>query len=515
MGSYDCLLIFPYFLRNDPTQKAQRSPLPPLGLMYIASSLREEGYKVSILDCTFMKPEEAEMVINHTPASYVGFYNAITMTENMLSLAKLAKERDLTVILGGPDPSLDPVKYLKHEEIDYVVVGEGEKVMVDLIRNLDRGSELMSIRGLAYRVGKERMVFTGSPIPIRDLDSLPFPARDLVDNESYKNVWIEDHGYTLASMFTGRGCPYACSFCSEPIGPFGRRYTARSPENIVDELEEVERKWRYDHVWMVDDVFTVNKKITRKVCELILERGINITWSCFTRADLVDQELLNFMYKAGCRLIYYGVESGSKKILDMMNRQMRLEKLIQGLKMTRRARIGIHAFFQIGFPGETYRTIKDTINLLKDVMPDTFSFTMSYPLPGTQLHAQVKAFIREMKEWRRPLENRSVFVTDISEGALRFAAWKASNEYYIYRRARAGQKAFKLIQPLFAKVTDGIMWLAIPRKEKSFWDDRWPRGSRSFLNDRCFLVKRPFPTLVNIRDGREEALTKPLPITSR
>jgi anaerobic magnesium-protoporphyrin IX monomethyl ester cyclase len=498
----DVVLIFPYYMSLDPTQRKQRSPLPPLGLMYIASSLRAAGYRVQILDCTFMKPRDAERELRLLSPNYVGVYTSITLTEHGFRLSRLAKEIGATVIHGGPDISIDPTKYLASGLVDYGVIGEGEDTIVELLGALERKGDVSGVRGVAYLEGADRMRYTGFRPPTREPDRFPHPARDLIDNRRYQEVWREDHGYTLATVFTARGCPYGCFFCTSPVAPYGRRYAGRSPLDVVEELEEVVYKWGYQAVWFVDDVFTVQRKRTLELCRLIRERGIDVQWSCFTRADLVDQELLYEMRRAGCRLIFYGAESGSQKILDMMNRQMRVEQVLRAAAMTRKAGIGIHAFFQIGYPGETYETILETIRFLKRLMPDTFSFTMTYPLAGTELYARVSPYLSRTREWRRPLENRQMFRTDIPEAALKFAVWKASLEFYAYRRATAGQLPFRIIEPIFRRLTDLILKAIVPPKKQSIWERHWPRGFISPPTEKCFVVKAKMPILVQIERRR-------------
>jgi anaerobic magnesium-protoporphyrin IX monomethyl ester cyclase len=459
----DCLLVFPYMLQEDSTQKNQRSPYPPLGLMYVAASLRNANYEVKILDCTFMTDrEEAEASIRTTDARYVGIHSMVTLTRTAIALAKTAKSAGKIVIYGGPDPSTAPEKYLKRGFGDYVVMGEGEKTAVELLQALDRGETTRGIKGLAFLTGDGSMTITTPRELEQDLNSIPLPARDLVDNERYKEVWRADHGYALTSIMTTRGCPYGCFFCSEKL-VFGRRYTLRSAENVLAELIQVVRQLGYDRVWFADDIFPLRKERTLQICEEILDNRLIFSWSCLARADLVDEEALASMKRAGCEIVFFGVESGSQRMLDAMNRMMTIEQIVAGIGAAKRVGLKVHAFMMVGFPGENYESLKQTIGFLKQIEPDEFSFTVAYPLPGTELFHMIEP-IDEQLEWRDPSENKLLFESNIPEWTLRFAVWKARYEFYLHRRTMRGQKIFLIALFLFRKPTDLLLKLAAPKE---------------------------------------------------
>lgn len=462
----DCLLVFPYLLNDDPTQRRVRSPFPPLGLMYVGASLREAGYSVRILDCTFVDEiEEAEDEIRRTEARYIGIHSMITLTRNAVRLAEVAKSSGKTVIYGGPDPSTDPGKYLRKGRGDYVVIGEGERTAVELLQSLDRGEMPIEVRGIAFLNGDGSVVRTKARELERDLDSIALPARDLIDNERYKAVWRSDHGYALTSVMTTRGCPYGCFFCSEKL-VFGRRYSMRSADNVVRELQEIVQRYGYDRVWFADDIFPLRKDRTLEICKQILDKHLRFSWSCLARADLVDEESLAAMRNAGCEMVFYGVESGSQRMLDEMNRMMTVEQIVDGTEAAKKVGLKVHAFMMVGFPGENYESLKQTIDFLKELNPDEFSFTVAYPLPGTELFHMVEP-IDEQLEWRDPSENRLLFKSNIPEWGLRFAVWKAKYEFYLHRRVRKGQLIFAVALMLFKKPTDLLLRLSIPKKATS------------------------------------------------
>lgn len=465
----DCLLVYPYFIAYDLTQRKARSPLPPLGLLYVASSLEKAGYSVEILDCTFLSSvdEAADELVRRKPR-VVGIYSMITMTRHGIALARAAKKTGVPIIFGGPDPSLDPGKYLLKGGADYVVIGEGEVTVVELMDRILHNCPAHDVNGLAYLGPNGELMRTTPREPVWNLDQVPFPDRDLIDNERYRQTWLHDHGFAMSLIITSRGCPYGCHFCSNHIAPFGRRYTYRSPLNVGEELDAIVKNYGYDRVWMADDVFSIHKKRTVAVCEEIRRRGLKFQWSCLTRADRVDDEVLRAMKEAGCYIIYFGVESGSQRMLDAMNRDMTVEDVLRGTWAAKRNGIKVHTFLLVGYPGETYSSIQDTIRVVKKISPDEFSFTIAYPLPGTELFNEVDLLSDDI-EWINQGENRLLFKSDIPERALRFAIWKMKYEFYAHRRAGRGQKVFKVLGHLFKVPTDILLKASIP---SSAWTPR-------------------------------------------
>ncbi|MEM4310835.1 MAG: radical SAM protein [Nitrososphaerales archaeon] len=459
----DLLLVFPYFLSYDRTQRKFRSPFPPLGLMYVASSLREKGYSVKILDCTFLRDlDEAKEKIKRESPNLVGIYGMITLTRRGLELAKFSKALGSKVIYGGPDPSLRSEKYLKTGFVDYVVVGEGEETACELLDFLIKGRvKVEEIKGIHYiKNGEIKKNLPRNPI--KDLDSIPFPSRDLIDNELYRKVWLEDHGYAMSSIITSRGCPYGCYYCSNPIAPFGRRYYYRSVENVVKELEQIVLELRFNRIWFADDVFTILKDRTLKLCDEIVKRNLKFEWSCLTRADRVDEETLIAMKRAGCELIFFGVESGSQRILDLMNRNMKIEHIRRAFKLCKKVGIRTHSFLMMGFPGEDYYSIMQTISFVKELLPDEFSFTIAYPLPGTRLYNMVD-LIDKRDEWDEVSENSLLFKSDLPSWAIKFALWKAKYEILAAKKAMK-KRAFSFLGKGFKILTDPILGLSLPKR---------------------------------------------------
>ena len=272
----------------------------------------------------------------------------------------------------------------------------------------------------------------------------------------------------MSTVMTSRGCPYACNFCSNPIAPFGRRYTYRSAKNVADELEELVNKYGFNRIWFADDVFTINRERTIALCKEILDRGLEFKWSCLTRADRVDEELFKLMKHAGCEQIFYGLESGAQEMLDAMNRNMKVEVMRKGLLMTKKIGIRIHTFILVGYPGERYETLLKTLDFMKEILPDEYSFTIAYPLPGTKLYDLVDFKDDPDSEWESPNENKLLFKSDMPQSALKFFIKKTRLEIALRRRFKKSSMAERVIN----KSTDLILKLLTSRTGKYNWQVR-------------------------------------------
>jgi|BEDMetMinimDraft_2_1075160.scaffolds.fasta_scaffold03018_2 Fe-S oxidoreductase len=465
--SLDCLLIYPYFIKHDPTQREKRGPFQPLGILYIGKSLKNASYKVKVLDCTFLSSvEDAKEEIKSEMPKIIGITSKITYTRFVKEFISFSKKLNIPIVCGGPDVSLRPEKYLEFGA-DYVVIGEGEETIKELTKCIIKEEEPLDVKGIAYKKGN-KLIRTQNRQFIRNIDGIGAPDRTLIDVERYRETWLEDYGFAMASIITSRGCPYACNYCSNPVAPFGRRYTYRSAKNVADELEELTVKLGFDRIWFTDDVFTINRQRTIELCNEILDRGLKFKWSCLTRADRVDEEMLKLMKESGCEQIFYGLESGSQEMLDAMNRNMKVQTMKKGLLMTKKAGIRIHTFVMVGYPGERFEYLLKTLNLMKEIMPDEFSFTIAYPLPGTKLYNLVDMVDDPDAEWEEPNENKLLFKSDMPQSALRFFIRKTKIEISmrrLFKRETIPEKIFNRTTNLILK------YLSIP-SGKYNWKSR-------------------------------------------
>jgi len=363
-------------------------PQPPLGLAMLAGVLEKQGYNVKIIDLPALGLTENSIsnVISIENPDFVGITAMTSNVNSAINLARKVKEanEDVSVILGGPHATLFPEDILRLvPEVDVVVHGEGEETIVQLAKTLEKKESLNPrILGIAYRANKNIQVSQRRPY-ISDIDCLPFPAFHLLPMDRYK--LHPPHGRRQPSMpvVTSRGCPYRCIYCSKSV--FGSKYRANSPTYVANEIEYLMEKFNAKEITFYDDVFTLDKKRVYAICEELDKRGIDVPWTCETRVNLVDKELVERMKKSGCYLIAYGVESGNQTILDNLKKDILLEQVTRAFEITHEVGIQTVAYFMIGSPGETPETIKETIDLAKKLDPDFAQFSISTPFPGTEL----------------------------------------------------------------------------------------------------------------------------------
>lgn len=359
--------------------------LPPLGLMYIASyTLKNTKHQVEILDCPLEKINYSnldERIKNSNP-DIVGI-TAMTFTLiDVIKVAKIVKQTNpkIKIVLGGPHVNIYPEETLNNNEIDFIVLGEGELPFVDLIEHINNPEELKEIKGLVFK-NSGKIFNTGRREFIMNLDELPFPARELTQYKKYFSVIAKKNPTT--TMFTSRGCPYNCLFCDRPH--LGKIFRARSADNVLNELENI-IKLGIKEVFIYDDTFTIDRQRVVDICNKIIEKNIKINWDIRARVNTVDEGLLKLMKKAGCERIHYGVEAGTKKILQVLRKGITIPMVKEAFKLTKKNGIECAAYFMIGSPTETADDIRQTIKLARDLSPDYVHFTVLTPFPATDLY---------------------------------------------------------------------------------------------------------------------------------
>lgn len=378
-------------LINPPSNSPQ--PVMPLGLACLAAALRENNAYVSILDAWVERLTFEALaarledlcdynlvgVTVSTPA-YAYAMKTVQIIRHVLPRAK--------IIIGGPHPSALPEECIRdNPEVDFVAVGEGEKLIVELTEALVTGqADFSKIKGLVYR-DQDEIINNGRTEVIRNLDVLPFPARDLLPMRRYQSHPPYRLHKAYATLVTSRGCPYQCTYCSQSVS--GQHYRAQSAARVVREIEFLVTKHKIKQIHFYDDDFTLNMRRVEELCDLLLEKKIKILWSCVTRVDLVNESLLSKMRRAGCWLIAYGVESGDQNILDRAKKGYRIEDVKNAFALTRRAGIRILGYFIAGLPGETYATLDATVKLAIFLEPDFIAWSITAIYPGSHLYQQV------------------------------------------------------------------------------------------------------------------------------
>lgn len=434
----DILLVHPLFLSRDPVEQRLMTPYFPLGLLYLAATLRDAGYAVAIFDGTFASgPNDLIAVLENYRPRVVGFSVLVTERSAALELAALARARGIRVVMGGADPTGRPDIYLGTNEApfaDVVVIGEGEETLLELLPTLLGEADarpLPEIRGLAYRDETGQMQRT-PPRPLRrDIDAIPWPARDMVDLDHYQRAWRDAHGYSSLSLIASRGCPFECAWCQKSV--FGRSCRLRDPEQVAQEMAHLKARYRPDQVRIVDDVVGIDRKWVKAFRDAILAHDAVIPFECLSRVDLADREVLSWLREAGCFRISYGAESGSQKVLDAMCKGTRVEQIRQAAQWCHELGIEVYFYIMLGYPGEEWADIQATAQLLRETLPEAFSSTVAYPLAGTPFYEQVRDRLVEAADWVYTAENRVLYRGRYSTRFYRWAQRWLHKEWQIAR----------------------------------------------------------------------------------
>ena len=358
---------------------------PPLGLMYVAAyAERNTEHKIEILDTQVERMDYAmiEREIGRRKPDIVGIQVMTFTLIDVILTAKIIKRvnEEIKIVLGGPHVNIYPDETISIPEIDYLVLGEGEVPFTELIQNLENTQKLKKIKGLIFKEG-EKIINTGSRVLMDDLDTIPFPARQLTPYKKYYSLLAKRSPVT--TMMTSRGCPYKCLFCDRPH--LGKKFRARSAGNVVDEMEECV-DMGIKEFFLYDDTFSINKQRVLDICNEILNRDLDIGWDIRTRVDNVNKELLEKLKEAGCERIHYGVESGNPEILKVLRKEITIEQARKAFKMTKEVGITTLAYFMIGSPRETKSQILETIEFAKKLNPDFVHFSITTPFPATPLY---------------------------------------------------------------------------------------------------------------------------------
>jgi len=360
----------------------------PVYLAYVAAVLEESGIEVKFIDGVaedLSIKDFVNTVKGIGPDIIAMECSTPSIHSDLLTAEKLKEEsKDVYIVLMGSHPTFFHREILtKNDFVNAIARGEFDLTIRDLSLALSDEEGLNGVKGVSYRddsgvhVNEDKLL-------IQDLDALPFPARHIVKSESYREAVFT--GKRCTTIVSSRGCPYQCVFCLWPRTMYGRKFRARSPGNVVDEVEHVVNDYSVDEIYFDDDCLTLDKKRLMKICEEIRKRNIDVKWMCQSRVDNVDQELLREMKRAGCHYIKYGVESGSQEILDRMKKGITIEKARKAFKLTRKTGIKTQAFFLLGLPWETRETMRETMEFAKELKPDSAQFAIVIPHPGTELY---------------------------------------------------------------------------------------------------------------------------------
>ena len=411
---------------------------PPIYIAYAAANLKKNGFDVKLVDAI-----AEEMDIDSFVKDVVKFKPELvileTSTPSIMNDSKIAAKikksiKGVKVVFGGPHASALPVRTLKESVADGVCIREYDITVVEVAKAVSKKKGFKEIKGVAFRLGKDVIVNEPREL-IEDLASLPRPMLDQLPVGKYKDTLLSE---PFMFFITTRGCPYKCIYCNWPKTMFGNKARYRDPIDVVDEVEEVIKKYDLKTYKFFDDTFTIKRDHVKAICRELIKRGINTPWICNARADKLDEEMLRLMKESGCYLMKVGVESGNQEILDWTKKGTTLDVMRKFFKLTRKVGIQTFASFMIGYPQESDESIKQTIDFAKELGPDMAQFVILQPLPGTPLWDELEksGMIPKEIDWSKYITNEGyvdlVFEHPLySRDELREISSKMWKEYYL------------------------------------------------------------------------------------
>lgn len=470
------LFTHSYFLYFDGKQLDQGKPYPPLGTIQAAACLRKNNYNTALFDTNFVKNplEIVDTLRSFKPEILVIYddgFNYLTkmcltkMRDAAFSMIKAAKEFNIHVIVSSSDSTDHFEKYLT-VGADEILIGEGEITLVELVNAIEKKEDISTISGIAYK--RDGSVAKTKPREIlRDLDSLPLPAWDLINIDPYKIIW-QKHGIFTINVATTRGCPYKCNWCAKPI--YGYSYHSRSPKHVVAEIQLIKSLFDFDYIWFCDDIFGLKPAWVKEFNKELKSENITIKYKIQSRADLLlKDETLMVLAESGCDEIWIGAESGSQKILDAMEKGSTVAQIEQSTLLMKKYGIKPSFFLQLGYLTENWEDIKATLEMLFKMMPYDIGVSVSYPLPGTKFHETVKSQLQEKANW-----------TDSDELLLMYKSTYSPEFYkklhrFIHKRFRQKQameavkqgKLKSIIRWAYFKLVSNLFYLQLLQLKKA------------------------------------------------
>jgi radical SAM superfamily enzyme YgiQ (UPF0313 family) len=405
----DVLLTHSYHLPFDRKQVRKMEPYPPLGTLYAAGLLRAQGHAVGVFDTMLQEPHAGfrEALRKHQPhivAIYEDDFNFLTkmcltrMRDIAWEMIEAARQAGARVVVHGSDATDHAADYLRNG-CDYVVEGEAEYTLLDLVNAMSRGSDPTGIPGVKGQSGCGRSlpVEIHGHRPMGGERQLPLPARDLIDVRSYRTAWKKAGRPFSLNLIASRGCPFRCNWCAKPI--FGDAFQLRPAAEVAFEMKLLRDAYGAEHLWFADDIFGLNRHWLQEFARSVEQLQCAMPFKIQARADLLTKESVQALRRAGCTEVWMGVESGSQKILDAMEKGLRVEEVIVAREYLKQEGIRACYFLQLGYPGEQWEDLQKTIALVRETQPDDVGVSFSYPLPNTRFHAKVKQQLGAKQNW--------------------------------------------------------------------------------------------------------------------
>lgn len=451
----DIVFSHSYYYKFDSKQWKNQTPYPPLGTLYAASYLRENGYNVGVFDANLLEdPSEIKPYLEtQAPKTFVLYddgFNYLTkmclttMREAAFEMIKIAKALDCCVVVCSSDSTDHYEKYLS-AGADYIIQGEGEITLKELVNGLGHKTDISQIKGLIFK-NAETTIKNPKRSVLKDLDEFPMPAWDLIDLEPYRNIWESGGNEFTLNMATTRGCPFKCNWCAKPI--YGNRYNSHSPEYITKHIKHLSETYGVNRFWMCDDIFGLKPNWVQNFNIALKAEKLSISYYIQSRVDLLlKEDTIDALAESGLEEVWVGAESGSQSILDAMDKDTKVEQIYDATHLLKEKNIRVAFFIQFGYIGETKDDISKTIAMIKELVPDNIGVSVSYPLPGTKFYDRVKDDLKLKANW-----------TDSDDLAMLFNGTYSSAFYkklqrYVHKEYRISQ-GFDTLKNLFeSKIT--------------------------------------------------------------
>jgi radical SAM superfamily enzyme YgiQ (UPF0313 family) len=430
------LLTHGYFIKEDKREQVIMRPYVPLGILYISAFLEKHGYDNLVFDSTFSSFDQLCTTLVRERPNVVGIYTNLMTKLNVLRLIEFVKTSEglgkTKIVLGGPEVRNHAKNFLDYGA-DVIVFGEGEQTMLELVQCLDGVSsrKFEQIEGIAFLNEKNELQQNPERQKLKNLDELPFPNRQKVNLQLYLDVWKNHHGTSTISINTMRGCPYTCKWCSRAV--YGQSYRRRSAANVVNEMQWITQHYPVGSIWFVDDVFTISHKWLDEFAHEVKVRNLVMPYECITRADRLNEEVIVRLKESGCFRVWIGAESGSQKVIDLMDRRVEVQQVQEMIQLSKRHGLQAGTFIMVGYPGETSEDIYATVRHLKKADPDLFTITVAYPIKGTPLYAEVEERFITKLSWDKSTDRDIDFERTYNRRYYDHAIKMINNEIFYHK----------------------------------------------------------------------------------
>ena len=396
-----------YFYKFDAKQWRNKTPFPPLGTIYAASYLRENGFTVDLFDTNLLdsvdslqpfleKREPAFFVLYDDGFNYLTKMCLTTMREAAFKMIETAKSLGFTVICSSSDATDHYEKYLE-KGANVVIQGEGEITLRETVLAFQNSQSLSEIDGIVFKEN-DTIIKNKGRIVLKDLDKLSQPAWDLIALDAYKKVWKASKQNFTLNIATTRGCPYKCNWCAKPI--YGNRYNSHSPKYIVQQIKFLSEEFNVNRFWMCDDIFGLKPNWVQEFNKELKKENLDISYYIQSRADLLlKEDTIDALAESGLEEAWIGAESGSQKILDAMDKGTTVDQIYTATRLLKEKKVRIAFFIQFGYLTENKEDIQKTIDMIQELVPDNIGISVSYPLPGTKFYDKVKDDLRLKANW--------------------------------------------------------------------------------------------------------------------